>query len=187
MGNTNKKSRLAAEELLRNGCIALDWIAKYLERAPEFPVLSQVKPGEVFASLPHQAPSAPEPLPAILRDLESKILPGITHWQSPNFFAYFPGNSSPPSLVGDLLSSGIGVQGMLWLTSPACTELEMRMLDWLVEMLDLPKHFLSTSSGGGVIQDGHFGRTDRERGFCFQRESLRCACGSRASDALRVK
>ena len=144
---------MAAEELLRNGCIALDWIAKYLERAPEFPVLSQVKPGEVFASLPHQAPSAPEPLPAILRDLESKILPGITHWQSPNFFAYFPGNSSPPSLVGDLLSSGIGVQGMLWLTSPACTELEMRMLDWLVEMLDLPKHFLSTSSGGGVIQD----------------------------------
>ena len=153
MGNSNKKSRLAAEELLRNGCIALDWIAKYLERAPELPTLSQVKPGDVFASLPSQPPSAPEPLAAILKDLDSKILPGITHWQSPNFFAYFPGNSSPPSVVGDLLSSGLGVQGMLWVTSPACTELEMRMLDWLVEMLDLPKHFLSTSAGGGVIQD----------------------------------
>jgi len=153
MGNSNKKSHLAAEELLRNGCIALDWIAKYLERAPELPTLSQVKSGDVFASLPSQPPSAPEPLAAILKDLDSKILPGITHWQSPNFFAYFPGNSSPPSVVGDLLSSGLGVQGMLWVTSPACTELEMRMLDWLVEMLDLPKHFLSTSAGGGVIQD----------------------------------
>lgn len=153
MGNQNNRSRLAAEELLRNGCIALDWIANYLERAPELPTLSQVKPGDVFASLPSQPPSAPEALANILKDLDNKILPGITHWQSPNFYAYFPGNSSPPSVIGDLLSSGMGVQGMLWVTSPACTELEMRMLDWLVEMLDLPRHFLSTSTGGGVIQD----------------------------------
>ena len=153
MGKQNEKSRLAAEEILRNGCIALDWVAKYLERAPEFPVLSQVKPGEIFASLPSQPPSDPEPLASILKDLDSKIVPGITHWQSPKFFAYFPGNSSPPSVVGDLLSSGLGVQGMLWVTSPACTELEMRMLDWLVGMLDLPEQFLSTSTGGGVIQD----------------------------------
>src|SRR5436305_9831472 len=153
MGKQNEKSRLAAEEILRNGCIALDWVAKYLERAPEFPVLSQVKPGEIFASLPSQPPSDPEPLASILKDLDSKIVPGITHWQSPKFFAYFPGNSSPPSVIGDLLSSGLGVQGMLWATSPSCTELEIRVLDWLVEMLDLPKHFLSTSTGGGVIQD----------------------------------
>jgi len=153
MGNRNSKSRWAAEELLRNGCTALDWIARYLERAPELPVLAQVKPGDVFQSLPNEPPSDPASLATVLKDLDSKILPGITHWQSPNFYAYFPGNSSPPSVVGDLLSSGLGVQGMLWVTSPACTELEMRMLDWLVEMLDLPKHFLSTSSGGGVIQD----------------------------------
>ena len=153
MGNRNNKSHRAAEELLRNGCTVLDWIAKYLERAPELPVLAQVKAGDVFNSLPGEPPSDPEPLATILKDLDSKILPGITHWQSPNFYAFFPGNSSPPSVVGDLLSSGIGVQGMLWVTSPACTELEMRMLDWLVEMLDLPKHFLSTGSGGGVIQD----------------------------------
>jgi len=153
MGKQNSKSRVAAEQLLRDGCVALDWISKYLERAPELPVLSQLKPGDVLASLPGQPPSAPESFQTILKDLDTKILPGITHWQSPNFFAYFPGNSSPPSVVGDLLSSGLGVQGMLWVTSPACTELEMRVLDWLVEMLELPKHFLSTSTGGGVIQD----------------------------------
>ena len=153
MGKHNSKSRVAAEQLLRDGCVALDWISKYLERAPELPVLSPVKPGDVLASLPSHPPSAPESFQTILKDLDTKILPGITHWQSPNFFAYFPGNSSPPSVVGDLLSSGLGVQGMLWVTSPACTELEMCVLDWLVEMLALPKHFLSTSAGGGVIQD----------------------------------
>ena len=88
-----------------------------------------------------------------LKDVEKLILPGITHWQSPNFFAFFPSNTSGASLLGDFLSSGLGVQGMLWATSPACTELETHVLDWLVAMLDLPDKFLSTSSGGGVIQD----------------------------------
>jgi aromatic-L-amino-acid/L-tryptophan decarboxylase len=85
--------------------------------------------------------------------VDKLILPGITHWQSPNFFAYFPANASAPAILGDLLSSGLGVQGMLWSTSPACTELETHVLDWLVEMLGLPEKFLSTSTGGGVIQD----------------------------------
>ena len=127
--------------------------SKYLERAPELPVLSPLKPRDILASLPAHAPSQPETTAEILRDLDNKILPGITHWQSPNYFAYFPANSSPPSVLGDLLSSGLGVQGMLWATSPSCTELEIRVLDWLVEMLDLPQHFSSTSTGGGVIQD----------------------------------
>src|SRR5208337_1367835 len=81
------------------------------------------------------------------------ILPGVTHWQSPNFFAYFPANASGPAILGDLLSSALGVQGMLWATSPSCTELETHVLDWLVPMLGLPQRFLSTSTGGGVIQD----------------------------------
>jgi aromatic-L-amino-acid/L-tryptophan decarboxylase len=153
MGSPNDKSRAAAEQLRRDGHAAVDWISEYLSRVPELPVLSQLKPGDVLASLPRQAPQAPESFEAILRDLDRKILPGITHWQSPSYFAYFPANSSPPSVAGDLLSSGLGVQGMLWATSPACTELEMRMLDWLVEMLALPEHLLSTSTGGGVIQD----------------------------------
>ena len=83
----------------------------------------------------------------------SLILPGVTHWQSPNFFAYFPCNASGPGILGDLLSSGLGVQGMLWSTSPACTELETHVMDWLVPMLGLPEKFLSSSTGGGVIQD----------------------------------
>jgi aromatic-L-amino-acid/L-tryptophan decarboxylase len=85
--------------------------------------------------------------------VEKIILPGVTHWQSPNFFAYFPCNASGPGILGDLLSSGLGVQGMLWSTSPVCTELETHVLDWLVPMLGLPEKFLSSGTGGGVIQD----------------------------------
>jgi aromatic-L-amino-acid decarboxylase len=85
--------------------------------------------------------------------MDEIILPGVTHWQSPRFFAYFPANASGPSILGELLSAGLGVQGMLWSTSPACTELETHMMDWLVELLGLPERFLSTGQGGGVIQD----------------------------------
>src|SRR6185437_8153207 len=150
---SNRRSKAAAEQLRRDGDAALDWVVQYLERAPELPVLSPVKPGDILRSLPQHAPQQPESFDAILKDVDSSILTGITHWQSPNYFAYFPANSCPASVAGDLLSSGLGVQGMLWTTSPACTELEMRVLDWLVEMLALPEHFLSTRSGGGVIQD----------------------------------
>src|SRR3954470_11048973 len=139
--------------LRRDGQKALDWVADYLERAEELPVLSQVTPWEVYKSLPTKPPQQPESFDAILKDLEEKILPGITHWQSPNFYAYFPANSSPAAVLGDLLSSGLGVQGMLWATSPACTELETRVLDWIADMLDLPASFRSGSTGGGVIQD----------------------------------
>src|SRR5437868_6492907 len=146
-------TRSASEELLHNGTAALEWIASYLDRVESLPVLSQVKPGEILASLPDHPPATGEPFARILEDIDQKILPGITHWQSPHFHAYFPGNSSPPSVAGELLSAGLGVQGMLWATSPACTELEIRVLDWLVEMLGLPQTFLSTANGGGVIQD----------------------------------
>src|SRR5262249_34911930 len=119
----------------------------------DLPVLSRAEPGDIARALPQGAPERGEAFEAILRDLEEKILPGITHWQSPSFFAYFPANSSRPSILGDLLSAGLGVQGMLWATSPACTELETRVLDWMVPMLGLPERFLSSGSGGGVIQD----------------------------------
>ncbi|MBS1850741.1 MAG: aspartate aminotransferase family protein [Acidobacteria bacterium] len=137
----------------RHGHAVVDWIADYYARMESFPVLSQVKPGEIRASLPPAPPQQGEPFAALLGDVEKLILPGITHWQSPNFFAYFPSNNSGPSILGDLLASGLGVQGMLWATSPACTEVETHVLDWLVGMLGLPEKFLSTRSGGGVIQD----------------------------------
>ncbi len=148
-----KKAKAAADDLRRDGRAAIDWVADYLERAETLPTMSPVKPGEILAGLPAHAPQQPESFEQILSDLESKVLPGVTHWQSPNFFAYFPANSSPASVVGDLLSSGLGVQGMLWATSPACTELEIRVLDWLQEMLGLPQSFRSEGNGGGVIQE----------------------------------
>ena len=144
---------MTAEEFRRHGHAMVDWIADYHKRIESFPVLSSVEPGQLRVSLPARPPEKGEDFTAIFSDVEKLILPGITHWQSPNFFAYFCTGASAPSVLGDLLSSGLGVQGMLWATSPACTELETHVLDWLVAMLDLPQKFLSTSTGGGVIQD----------------------------------
>jgi aromatic-L-amino-acid decarboxylase len=144
---------MTPEEFRRWGRALVDWIADYRERVEELPVLSRAEPGEVRSKLPAEAPEEPEGLDAILRDLDEIVLPGITHWQSPNFFAYFPSNASLPSVLGDLVSTGLGVQGMLWATSPACTELETHVLDWLVDALGLPAGFRSDSDGGGVIQD----------------------------------
>src|SRR6185437_6176847 len=137
----------------RHGHALVEWIADSRARVETLPVLSQATPGEVRAALPARAPEHGEEFAAVMADVDRVLLPGLTHWQSPNFFAYFPANSSEPSILGELLSAGLGVQGMLWDTSPACTELETLMLDWLVAMLDLPPAFLSTSAGGGVIQD----------------------------------
>ena len=148
-----KSFHMTTEEFRRHGREVVDWIADYYDRIEALPVMSQVEPGQIRASLPTAPPLHGEAFDAILRDVEELILPGVTHWQSPNFFAYFPSNVSAPAILGDLLSSGLGVQGMLWVTSPACTELETHVLDWLVDMLGLPEKFLSTGEGGGVIQD----------------------------------
>ncbi len=150
---SEKSFHMTPEEFRHHGHTVVDWIADYYTRIESFPVLSRAEPGQIRASLPPGPPAQGESFPAILADIEKLILPGITHWQSPNFYAYFPSNASGPAILGDLLSSGLGVQGMLWATSPACTELETHVLDWLVHMLDLPQKFLSPSTGGGVIQD----------------------------------
>jgi len=143
---------MSPEEFRRRGHAVVDWIADYHSRIESFPVLSQVQPGQIRSMLPAKAPEQGEAFDKILSDIDRIVLPGITHWQSPNFFGYFPANASGPAILGDLLSSGLGVQGMLWSTSPACTELETHVLDWLVPMLGLPEKFLSAQSGG-VIQD----------------------------------
>jgi len=149
----DKSYHMTPEQFRQYGRDMVDWVAKYYEDIETLPVLSQVKPGEIRQKLPGAAPQEAEDFATILRDIDKVILPGVTHWQSPNFFAYFPANASGPAILGDLLSSALGVQGMLWATSPACTELETHVLDWLVPMLGLPQKFLSGSSGGGVIQD----------------------------------
>src|SRR5262249_26306 len=140
-------------EFRRYGHAVVDWIADYQSRVESFPVLSQVKPGQIRASLPPSPPQKGEAFETLLSDVEKLILPGVTHWQSPTGFGYFPCNSSGPGCLGALLSSGLGGQGMLWSTSPACTELEAHVMDWLVGMLGLPDKFLSSKTGGGVIQD----------------------------------
>ncbi len=140
------------DEFRRQGHAAIDWIADYQAALESFPVRSSVGPGEIAALLPEAPPPGGEPFSAMLADLD-RLMPGITHWQHPAFFAYFPANASGPAILGDLLASGLGVQGMVWATSPAATEVETRTLDWLAEILGLPDRFRSTGTGGGVIQD----------------------------------
>src|SRR5216110_1371871 len=169
---------MTPEEFRRRGHEVVDWLAEYFQRIESFPVLSRMEPGQIRGSLPANPPAKGEPFETMLKDVEKLILPGITHWQSPNFFAYFPCNNSGASILGDLLSSGLGVQGMLWATSPACTELETHMLDWLVQMLDLPARFKSSGSGGGVIQD-----TASSASLCALLAARERATGFRTNDA----
>ena len=144
---------LRSDEFRRQGYAVVDWIARYLDEVEKYPVRSQVAPGDIRAQLPDHPPEDGEPFDRVLADVERVILPGLTHWQHPSFFAYFPANTSGPSILGELLSAGLGVQGMLWATSPACTELETHVLDWLLEALGLPERFSSRGDGGGVLQD----------------------------------
>jgi aromatic-L-amino-acid decarboxylase len=175
-----KSFHMTPGEFRRWGHKVVDWIAEYQERVEGLPVLSKVKPGEIRASLPKEAPIHGESFETILADVDRLILPGITHWQSPNFFAYFPGNASGPSILGELLSAGLGVQGMLWATSPSCTELETHVLDWMAEMVGLPGRFKSSGAGGGVIQDSASSAVlcavlaARERATGFQTNEAGC-------------
>lgn len=125
----------------------IDWMADYLENIEQYPVKSQVKPKEIINQLPDQAPQKGEPLDRIFEDFKKIILPGITHWQHPNFHAYFPANSSYPSLLAEMLTATLGAQCMMWETSPAAAELEEQVMIWMRDMLGLPNNF------HGVIQD----------------------------------
>jgi aromatic-L-amino-acid decarboxylase len=141
------------DEFRQHGHQLIEWIADYLEGVEQYPVASQVQPGDIRALLPEHPPAEAEPFDEIMADLDRVVMPGITHWQHPNFFAFFPGNTGYAAILGDLATAGLGVQGMSWVTSPACTEVETMMMDWMQELLGLPEHFRSTSAtGGGVIQ-----------------------------------
>ena len=125
------------DELITHGGAVLDWIADYLENPQRFPVLSGVRPGDVAATLPASPPASAEPLEKILEDFESKIIPGITHWNHPSFFGYFATSSSVPGILAEMLVAALDVKAMLWKTSPAATELEQVVTDWLRQMLGL--------------------------------------------------
>ena len=140
-------SDMSSADFRRYGKALIDWIADYLEQPDQYPVLSRVKPGEVKAQLPAQPPAAPETFDDILTDFNDIILPGITHWNQPGFMGYFGITGSMPGILGELLSAGLNVNGMLWRTSPSATELEEVVLDWLRQMVGLPNSF------EGVIMD----------------------------------
>ena len=125
----------------------IGWIDHYLNNITKFPVKAQVAPGEIYHAIPQEAPLLPEPMEKIMEDLDSTILPGITHWQPPGFHAYFPANSSVESVLAESITSAIGAQCMIWDTSPAAAELEQRMVEWLRDAMGIPSGF------EGVIQD----------------------------------
>lgn len=126
------------ERFRQHGKDIIDWITAYMENGYDGPVFPKTKPGEVLAQLPDHPPEQAEPAEQVFGDFESLILPHTTHWNDPRFYAYFPANHSGPGILGDLLSAGLGVNAMSWVTSPSATELEMRMIDWLGHMLKLP-------------------------------------------------
>jgi aromatic-L-amino-acid decarboxylase len=136
-----------ADAFRRYGHEVIDWVADYLKGVEQYPVLSPVSPGEIRKKLPSNPPLTAESMGAILADFREILLPGITHWNHPRFFAYFPANNSGPSILGELISAALGVNAMVWQSSPAATELEEHVMDWLRQMLDLPEQFR------GVIQD----------------------------------
>ena len=145
---------LDLEAFRRNAYALVDWIADYLAGLDDRPVREPAGPGDVRAKLPDLAPEQSESFQAVLADLDRVVVPGLTHWQHPGWFAYFPAQSSPPAVLGELAAAGLGVQGMLWSTSPAATEIESHVLDWLVDLLGVPQEWKTTGAGGGVLQSG---------------------------------
>ena len=135
------------EDFRKHAHDLVDWMADYLDTVESHPVRAQTQPGEIAAQLPAAAPERGEEMATILADFQRIVLPGMTHWQHPNFFAYFPANSSPPSILAEMLTATLGAQCMLWQTSPAATEMETRMMEWLGQICGLPGEF------AGVIQD----------------------------------
>ncbi|HOW40483.1 MAG TPA: pyridoxal-dependent decarboxylase [Bacteroidales bacterium] len=135
------------DEFRKHAHELVEWMASYMENVENYPVKSPVKPGEIFSEIPDNPPQKAEPFESFMKDLDKIIMPGITHWQSPNFYAYFPANTSPPSVLAEMIISTLGAQCMIWETSPAATELEEKVMNWLKKMIGLPDYF------EGVIQD----------------------------------
>ena len=137
-----------AEEFRKAGHEFIDWMADYLEGIENYPVKPDIEPGDIYQQLPVEAPEQAESMDAIFSDFKEIILPGMTHWQSPSFHAYFPGNNSKPSILAEMLTATMGAQCMVWATSPAATELEDRVMEWLRQMVGL------NDSWVGSIQSG---------------------------------
>ena len=153
LGGSPPSYHMNPDEFRRHGHALVDWLARYMETVGQRQVMPDVEPGDIAAAIPVTAPEKPERFEDLIRDLDEVVMPGVTHWQSPGWFAYYPATTSGPSILGELVSAGLGVQGMLWSTSPAVTEIENRVTDWLVDLLGLPAAWRNrTGPGGGVLQ-----------------------------------
>jgi aromatic-L-amino-acid decarboxylase len=186
---------LPREQLISKGRETLDWIAQYLEHPERYPVLSTSRPGEIKASLPASPPAQPESLDDILRDFESKILPGVTHWNHPAFFGYFATSSSTPAILAEMLVATLDVKAMLWKTSPAATELEEVVTDWLRQMLGLGDAWwgittdtasISTMLAIAAAREARPELQIRERGMSGRTDlpRLRVYCSSHAHSSI---
>ena len=173
---------MTSEEFRKYGHELVEWMAGYMDNVEKYPVKSKVKPGEIFKQLPSGPPLEGEPFSSVIKDIDEIIMPGITHWQSPNFFAYFPSNNSFPSILAEMITATLGAQCMIWETSPAAAELEEKTMIWLRDLIGLPSGFegviqdtASTSTLAAII-------TAREKitNFRFNSE------GASTSDVLRV-
>ena len=173
---------LDLEAFRRNAHALVDWVTDYLGGLGARPVCESVEPGDVRARLPAAAPELPEPFEAVLADLDRVVVPGLAHWQHPGWFAYFPAQTSPPAVLGELAAAGLGVQGMLWSTSPAATELESHVLDWLVDLLGMPQSWKTTGPGGGVLQSG--ASTSTHTAMVVAREQCRTRTGAAAEQMV---
>ena len=145
---------LDIEAFRRNGHALIDWVSDYYTRLGSMAVYEPVEPGAVRAQLPARAPEQPEPFEAVLADLDEVVTPALAHWQHPGWLAYFPAGSSPAAVLGELAAAGLAVESMMWSTSPAATEVESLVVDWLVDLLNLPQEWKTTARGGGVMLSG---------------------------------
>lgn len=173
---------MTSDEFRKHAHELVDWMARYMDEVEKYPVKSTVKPGEIFSKLPDEPPVKPESFESFMKDMDEIIMPGITHWQSPNFYAYFPANTSAPSILAEMIMATLGAQCMIWETSPSAAELEEKMMIWLRDLIRLPKTF------EGVIQDSASTSTlaailtAREKATDFKANDE----GAAASTGLRV-
>jgi len=181
---TNEHFRKSAYKIV-------DWMADYMENVEQLPVKSQVKPGEIKAKLPNTPPQAGEDMSVIFNDFKEIIMPGITHWQHPSFHAYFPGNSSKPSVLAEMLTATLGVQAMIWNTSPSAAELEEQMMEWFKNMMALPSTWTGSIQNGASDSTLNAILTAREKisGFTTNQEGithnkLRVYCSEQAHSSV---
>lgn len=165
---------MPAEEFKKYGHKLVDWIAEYLSDIEQYPVLPSVKPGDIKKNLPQNPPLLPESFDKIFSDVDEKIIPGVTHWNHPNFMAYFNSTSSGPGILAELLSAALNTNGMLWKTSPSTTELERVTIDWMRQMLGLPESFWGIIYDTASVSSMHAIASAREEvgEYDFRRKGL---------------